>query len=80
MLQSKDEAGSLAGEMTASLKLCKGAGVFVADATGNLLLDGCDSMLFVSPVSLNKRRCSAADRSALATGSNSLQSTSFHSV
>ena len=41
MLQSKNEAGSLAGEVTASLKLLTGTGVFVAAATGDLLLQGC---------------------------------------
>jgi len=38
LLQSED----LAGETTASLKLLAGVGVFVGDATGDVLLEGCD--------------------------------------
>ena len=42
LLQSEDGAGSLARELTASLKLLAGVAVFAGDATGDLLLDGCE--------------------------------------
>ena len=42
LLQSRNGAGSLAGELTASLKLLTVVGVLVDDATGDLLLGGCD--------------------------------------
>jgi len=38
LLQSED----LAGEATASLKLLAGVGEFVGNATGGVLLEGCD--------------------------------------
>ncbi len=37
-MQSED----LAGEATASLELLAGVGVFVGDATDDVLLEGCD--------------------------------------
>lgn len=59
-LQVGDGAGSLAGEVIASLKLFAGVLFFVGDAAGGILLESCDWAMSEPLVPRSKRRSSAA--------------------